>query len=50
MRNYEAELARCDREIEACRAYDGPPCIGVTLGEIDWITERELIEAEREAA
>lgn len=47
MRDLTPELERCDREIAACRAYDGPDKYGATWGEVDWMTEKRLLEKSR---
>jgi hypothetical protein len=46
----DAELARCDREIERiyAEAYGGNPDIdGILLGLHDWRTEKKMILHER---
>lgn len=40
------ELARCEREIAACAAYDGPDLVGALMGWADNVIEKELIIRE----
>ena len=37
------DLARCDREMQQCAAYDGPDLVGAAMGWADYAIEKELI-------
>ena len=43
------ELARCDREMAECAAYDGPDLTGAAMGWADNAIEKELILSELKA-
>lgn len=40
------ELARCDRQMAECAAYDGPDLVGAAMGWADYAVEKELILRE----
>lgn len=49
---HKDHIARCEREIEACRQASGDTALSLTdrvgaqLGELDWIVARQLLEEE----
>lgn len=47
--DYHAAIRRCDREIAACEAYNGPDKFGALWGEMDWRAERKILRRERAA-
>lgn len=48
MSDYQRQIERCDREIAAALAYDGPDKYGATWCEMDWLTEKWILTQERE--
>lgn len=53
---YEDRIARCEREIEACRNTSGDTTltltdrVGAQLGELDWMVARQLLDEEHAKA
>lgn len=49
---HEDHIARCEREIDACRQASGDTArtltdrVGAQLGELDWIVAKQLLEEE----